>query len=61
MTIFRLLAISKNVHLVIIKKVTNIVVEKLKQIPKNFLWHNKKLKIKQKPYAMITKMLLCKV
>ena len=47
MTIFRLLAISKNVHLVIIKKVTNIVVEKLKQIPKNFLWHNKKLKIKQ--------------
>ena len=36
-TIFKSLAVSKIVHLVIITKVSNIVIEELKQIQKNFL------------------------
>ena len=42
-TIFKSLAISKIVHLVIITKVPNTVIEELKQIQKNF-WDNKKVK-----------------
>ena len=41
-TIFKSLAISEIVHLAIITKVPNIVIEKLK----NFLWDNKTVKIK---------------
>ena len=33
--------------LAIITKVPNTVIEELKQIQKNFLWNNKKVKIKQ--------------
>ena len=44
-TIFKSLAISKIVHLVIIAKVPNTVIEELKQIQKNF-WDNKKVKTK---------------
>ena len=47
-TIFKLLAISKLVNLVIITKVPYTVIEELKQIQKNLLWDNKKVKIKQK-------------
>ena len=46
-TIFKSLAISKIVHLAIITKVPNTLIEELKQIQKNFLWDNKKVKIKQ--------------
>ena len=45
--IFKSLAISEIVHLAIITKVPNTVIEELKQIQKNFLWGNKKAKIKQ--------------
>ena len=38
---FKKLAISKIVHLVIITKVQNTVIEELKQIQKHFLWDNK--------------------
>ena len=41
-TIFKSLAISEIVHLAIITKVPNIMIEKLK----NFLWDNKTVKIK---------------
>ena len=44
-TIFKSLAISKIVHLAIITKVPNTVIEELKQIQKN-LWDNKKVKTK---------------
>ena len=46
-TIFKSLAISKIVHFTIITKFPNTVIEELKQIQKNFLWDNKKVKIKQ--------------
>ena len=46
--IFKSLAISKIVHFAIITKVPNTVIKELKQIQKNFLWNNKKVKIKQK-------------
>ena len=46
--IFKSLAISEIVHLAIITKVPNTVIEELKQIQKNFLWGNKKAKIKTK-------------
>ena len=46
-TIFKLLAMSKIVHLVMTTKVPNTVIEELKQIQKNFLRNNKKVKIKQ--------------
>ena len=46
-TIFKSLAISKIVHLAIITKAPNTVIEELKQIQINFLWDNKKVKIKQ--------------
>ena len=42
-TIFNSLAISKIVHLAIISKVPNIVIEELKQTQKNFLWDNEKI------------------
>ena len=45
--IFKSLATSKIVHLAIITKVSNTVIEELKQIQKHFLWDNKKVKIKQ--------------
>ena len=45
-TIFKSLAISKIVHLAIITKVPNTVIEELKQIQKNFLWDNKKVQTK---------------
>ena len=45
---FKSLAVSKILHLAIITKVPNIAIEELKQIQKNFLWDNKKVKIKQK-------------
>ena len=38
---------SKIVHLVMTTKVPNTVIEELKQIQKNFLRNNKKVKIKQ--------------
>ena len=44
-TIFKSLAMSKFLHLVIITKVLNTVIEELKQIPKNF--KIKQVKIKQ--------------
>ena len=46
-TIFKSLAVSKIVHLVMTTKVPNTVIEELKQIQKNFLRNNKKVKIKQ--------------
>ena len=46
-TIFKSLAISKTVHIAIITKVPNTVIEELKQMQKTFLWDNKKAKIKQ--------------
>ena len=46
-TVFKSLVISKIVHLAIITKVPNTVIQELKQIQKNFLWNNKKVKIKQ--------------
>ena len=46
-TNFKSLAISKIVHFAIITKVANTVIEELKPIQKNFLWDNKKAKIKQ--------------
>ena len=46
-TIFKSLAMSKIVHLVMTTKVPNTVIEELKQIQKNFLRNNKKVKIKQ--------------
>ena len=48
--IFKLLMISKIVHLAIITKVPNTVIEQLKQIQKNVLWDNKKVKIKQNSF-----------
>ena len=44
-TIFKSLAMSKFLHLVIITKVLNTVIEELKQIPKKF--KIKQVKIKQ--------------
>ena len=44
--IFKLLAISKIVNLATIRKVLYTVIEELKQIQKNFLWDNKKVKKK---------------
>ena len=41
-TIFKSVSISKIVHLMIITKVPNTVIEELKQIQKNFLWDSKK-------------------
>ena len=41
-TIFKSLAISKIVHLAIITKVPNTVIEELKQIQKIFSWVNEK-------------------
>ena len=41
-TIFKSLAISKIVHLAIITKVPNTVIEELKQIQKIFSWDNEK-------------------
>ena len=46
-TIFKSLAMSKIVHLVMTTKVPKTVIEELKQIQKNFLRNNKKVKIKQ--------------
>ena len=46
-TIFKSLAISKIVYFAVITKFPNTVIEELKQIQKNFLWDNKKVKIKQ--------------
>ena len=46
-TIFKSLAILKIVQLAIITKVPNTLIEELKQIQKDFLWDNKKVKIKQ--------------
>ena len=46
-TIFKSLAMSKIVHLVMTTKVPNTVIEELKQIQKNFLRIKKKVKIKQ--------------
>ena len=46
-TIFKSLAMSKIVHLVMTTKVPNTVSEELKQIQKNFLRNKKKVKIKQ--------------
>ena len=46
-TMFKSLAISKIDQLAIITKIPNIVIEELKQIQKNFLWDNKKVKITQ--------------
>ena len=43
-TIFKSLAISKIVHLAIITKVPNTVIEELKQIQKTFCGITKKLK-----------------
>ena len=45
--IIKPLAISKFVHLTIIKKISNTVTEGLKQIQKLFLSDNRKVKIKQ--------------
>ena len=45
---FKSLAVSKILHLTIITKVPNIAIEELKQIQRNFLWDDKKVKIKQK-------------
>ena len=47
---FKLLVISKIVHLAIITIVPNTVIEQLKYIQKNFLWDNKKVKIKQSTF-----------
>ena len=46
-TIFKSLTISKIAHLAIITKVPNTVIEGLKQIQKNFLQNNKKVKLEQ--------------
>ena len=46
-TIFKSLAILKIVQLAIITKVPNTLIEELKQIQKDVLWDNKKVKIKQ--------------
>ena len=46
-TIFKSLAILKIVQLAIITKVPNTLIDELKQIQKDFLWDNKKVKIKQ--------------
>ena len=46
-TIFKSLAMSKIVHLVMTTKVPNTVIEELKQIQNIFLRNNKKVKIKQ--------------
>ena len=46
-TIFKSLAMSKIVHLVMTTKVPNTVIEELKQIQKIFLRIKKKVKIKQ--------------
>ena len=47
LTIFKSLATSKIVHLAIITKFPNTVIEEVKQIQKNFLWDNKRVKTKQ--------------
>ena len=44
-TIFKSLAILKIVQLAIITKVPNTLIEELKQIQKDFLWDNKKVKM----------------
>ena len=41
-TIFKSVSISKIVHLMIITKVPNTVIEELKQIQKIFSWDNEK-------------------
>ena len=46
-TIFKSLPMSKIVHLAIITKVPNTVIEELKQIQKNLLWDDKKVKMRQ--------------
>ena len=46
-TIFQSLTISKIMHLVITTKFPDTMIEKLKQVQKNFFWDNKKVQIKQ--------------
>ena len=58
-TIFKSLAISKILHLAIITKVTNTVIEGLKSIKKRvFFGIIKNEKLNKAPYAIMTKMVV---
>lgn len=57
-TTFKSLSISKIVHLPIITKVSNVLIEELKKILKNISWDKKKkFKKSRSTYAIITKMI----
>ena len=45
-TVFKSLALSKIIHLALVKTIPNTTVEKLSKIQKNFIWNNSKPKIK---------------
>ena len=46
-TVFKSLAISKVVHLLLITKLHNNTIDLMYKIQKNFIWQGKKAKIKQ--------------
>ena len=45
-TVFKSLALSKIIHLALVKAIPNTTVEELNKIKKNFIWNNSKPKIK---------------
>ena len=45
-TVFKSLALSKIIHLALVKTIPNTTVEELNKIQKNFIWNNSKPKIK---------------
>ena len=45
-TVFKSLALSKMIHLALVKTIPNTTVEELNKIQKNFIWNNSKPKIK---------------
>ena len=45
--VFKSLALSKIIHLALVKTIPNIIVEELNKIQKNFIWNNSKTKNKK--------------
>ena len=45
-TVFKCLALSKIIHLALVKPIPNTTIEELTKIQKNFIWSNSKPKIK---------------
>ena len=57
-TLFKTLAISKKIHLALVKGIPNSVILELDKIKKHFIWKNGNPKIKQEPFAKIMKMVV---